>query len=212
VYRAQRTKRGGEVKRLTVALLASLVVLAAAPAWAKEIKEVNVCGKSDCMRLTGRKAMVFFDDDGMPTSPPKAGPFYTVEFVATDGKHETRWTVDYVPSAGVIRSDDDFGNDVWTTVNLSPAVEKVTAGLEPLPASKLIDAASKAGASGSSDATTTSKHVGGTAIADDAGAPWAAIAIVLFVVAALGVSTYFVLGRRWGRRGKPHPAGEALVP
>jgi hypothetical protein len=212
VYRAQRTRRGGEVKRLTVSLLASLVVLVAAPAWAKEIKEVNVCGKSDCTRLTGRKAMGFFNDDGMPTSAPKAGPFYTVEFVATDGKHETRWTVDYVPSAGVIRSDDDFGNDMWTTINPSPAIEKVTAGLEPLPASKLVDAASKAGASGSSGATTISKQVGSTAIADDAGAPSAPIAIVVFVVAALGVTTYFVFGRRWGRRGKPHPAGEALVP
>jgi hypothetical protein len=199
------------VKRLTVALLASLAVLAAAPAWAKEIKEVNVCGKDDCTRLTGQKAMGFFDDDGMPTSPPKAGHFYTVEFVATDGKHETRWTVDYLPSAGVIRSDDDFGNDVWTTINPSPAIEKVTAGLEPLPASKLVGAASKASASGSSGATTSSKQGASTATADDAGAPWAAIAIVVFVIAALGVTTYYVLIRR-GRGGKTHPAGEPLVP
>jgi hypothetical protein len=188
VYGGRRTRNEASVKKLAVALLASIAVLAAAPAWAKEIKEVNVCGKSDCTRLSGRKAMGFFDDDGMPTSPPKAAPFYTVEFVATDGKHATRWTVDYLPSAGAIRSVDDSGNDVWTSVNASSAIKKVVAGLQPLPASKLKGA--KAASTTAAATTETGSDVGSRPAETTAATRWTLIGLALGACVLVGAVVY----------------------
>jgi len=113
-------------------LLTVIVVgIVAAPATAKELAMAKVCGESGCTTVKDKgDLMAFADSHSSSAEPPDAAPFVTVELVVDIGQGRTdSWTVDYVPSAGVIRSPGEFGDDTWWTVSPSAntaMVERLT--------------------------------------------------------------------------------------
>ena len=90
---------------LLTALLATLAL--AAPATAKEIQSVTVCGADSCQTSKDPQLMSGMIDVGPPTSAPKApAPFYRVTMPIGDGQEvfgrvQTSW----VPSAGRMLAD-----------------------------------------------------------------------------------------------------------
>jgi hypothetical protein len=120
---------------LLTALLASLTL--AAPATAKEVQSVTVCGVGDCAMSKDPQLTSGMIDVGPPTSRPKApAPFYRVTMAIGDG-HEVfgRTQSSWVPSAGRMLAEDGR----WLAVR--PAVgrglHRLTAGLAALPAAEL---------------------------------------------------------------------------
>ena len=126
--------------RTTLALIALAALLgpAASTAAAKEIASVKVCGADGCTDVTDRASMAI-TDGGPPTAWPDAkAPFYRVRIAvkAEDGRKVPGWSFQWVPAAQKIRFEDGtWGNPPSTAMD---ELERVTRGIEPLPASKLV--------------------------------------------------------------------------
>jgi hypothetical protein len=121
-----------------------LALLASAPAaQAKEIAAVTICGASDCRRVTQKhlsndKLHLLAEAVGEAEPPAAAAPWYRVK-IRVRGDGETfGFTVAYVPSEGLLHGLSD-AEPVWSTVlpDAVPVFAKLTAGLRPLPASRL---------------------------------------------------------------------------
>jgi hypothetical protein len=135
---------------LRPALIAVSALLAAAPAVsAKEISKVTVCGDDgDCASVTAREIgrggldeLAAITAEGPP--PEKAAPWYRIKITMAyhdgEGTGHNSWTVAYVPSEGMIRGQGDGGRPVWglAVPESRRILSKLTAGVEPLPASRL---------------------------------------------------------------------------
>ena len=110
----------------------------AATAAAKEIASVKVCGADGCTDVTDRTSMAIADG-GPPTAWPDAKtPFYRVKIAvkAGDGRKVPGWSFRWVPAAQKIQFEDGtWGNPPSTTMD---ELARVTRGIEPLPAAKLV--------------------------------------------------------------------------
>lgn len=120
---------------LLTVLLASLVV--AAPATAKEVQSIKVCGVDGCATSKDAELMSGMIDIGPPTSAPKApAPFYRLTMAIGDGDEVFgRIQSSWVPSAGRMLAED--GN--WLAVRpvVGRGLHRVTAGLAALPSAQL---------------------------------------------------------------------------
>jgi hypothetical protein len=120
---------------LLTVLLASLAP--AAPAFAKEVQSVTVCGAGGCATSKDRDLMSGMIDFGPPTSPPKGpAPFYRVTMAVGDG-HEIfgRVRSSWVPSAGRLLAED--GSWLAVSPEVGQGLQRLTHGLAALPAAQL---------------------------------------------------------------------------
>ena len=177
----------------------SLVLLAvaaaalgpAAGAAAKEIASVKVCGAAGCADVTARTTMAIADG-GPPTGWPDArSPFYRVKIAVRgeDGRSVPGWSFQWVPAAQKIQFEDGtWGNPPSTAIE---ELERVTRGIEPLPARRL-----------ALPGDATAAPAPAPAPARDDGLP--AIAWVFLAAGALGLAALLaraaagILGRRGG--------------
>jgi hypothetical protein len=126
------------------AVLATALAFAA-PAGAKEISALTLCGAGGhCHTVRGHDARQAFMDGGsfLTSSPDRRAPFFTVVAAITEpGRRGAigSLTVRWVPSAGRIRNTGEFGRPFWTRPGAATtrALRRAAAGLEPKPAARL---------------------------------------------------------------------------
>jgi hypothetical protein len=128
------------MRRPTAATLAVAALLAAsAPAGAKGVVAMSVCGANGCHRV--ERAAVRDGEDGYAraAAPQKAEPFFTVRARArvSSGRVVAVFALDWLPSAGLTRTAD--GERSWTRPSpaLSAALHRAARGLRPHPAAEL---------------------------------------------------------------------------
>jgi hypothetical protein len=136
-----------EMRHRLAPLVTVLGVLAApAPAPAKELSKVSVCGASgECTTYdtSDFNNLMFLAEDAGPTNPPaSAAAWYRVRFTVDEREHGggyDRWTAAYVPSADRLRIRDDGGNFTWVGVHPRAArvLRQAARNLPPLPAAQL---------------------------------------------------------------------------
>ena len=124
---------------IVLAALAVLAFPAAAPA--KRVGSLTVCGADGCEKVTDHAALRGFMDGGYETlSPKEPAPFFTVKVAMLhDGEHAGGWTVQYQRAANLIRTQADYGKQVWTRPAgvTAAALRDAARGLHPYPAEKL---------------------------------------------------------------------------
>jgi len=182
---------------LVLLAIAAAALGPAAAASAKEIASVKVCGADGCQDVTDQTSMAI-TDGGPPTAWPDAKtPFYRVKIAVKgeDGETVPGWTFKWVPAAQKIQFEDGtWGNPPSTTMD---ELVKVTRGVDPLPASKLVLPPSPEPA----EVVSPADDAPAPAPADD-GLPtvvWAFIvAGALGLLALLARGAVTVLGRRGG--------------
>ena len=107
---------------------------------AKEISKVKVCGASGCHETSDRQALAGFGNGGSNVGPPKSrNPFYNVTLTVKAGKATDTWTIAYLPSQGLIRTQDPADGTAWLKVDSKTAAlyTKLIGGLQAFPAAKL---------------------------------------------------------------------------
>ena len=122
---------------LVLLAIAAVALGPAAAASAKEISAVKVCGADGCHDVTDQATMAV-TDGGPPTAwPDEATPFYRVKISVKGENGETvpGWSFQCVPSAEKIQFEDGtWGNPPSTTMD---ELDKLTRGIDPLPAARL---------------------------------------------------------------------------
>ena len=193
---------------LVVIAVAALLGPAASTAAAKEIASVKVCGADGCTDVTDHTSMAIADG-GPPTAWPDAKtPFYRVKIAVKgeDGQKVPGWSFQWVPAAQKIQFEDGtWGNPPSTTMD---ELNRVTRGIQPLPASKLVlpaDVVADDLAAPAKSAPAPAKPASGPA--HDDGMP--AIVWVFLAAGALGVAALLarVAAGLLGRRGGSAAAG-----
>ena len=175
---------------------------AAATAVAKEIASVKVCGADGCQDVTDRTTMAI-TDGGPPTAwPDEQTPFYRVKIAVKgeDGQKVPGWSFQWVPAAQKIQFEDGtWGNPPSSTMD---ELIKVTRGVEPLPASKLV-----LPTAATADETVAPARSAPPAHDDGGGLP--AIVWVFVAAGALGLLALTARGAAslFGRRGGSAAAG-----
>jgi hypothetical protein len=136
-------RRPARVAVVPAALAAALAL--AAPAGAKEISALTLCGAGgQCHQVRGEHARQSLMDGGsfMTSSPDRRAPFFSVVATITEPGGQGiigRFTVRWVPSAGRIRSAGEFGRPMWTRPDaaMTRALRRAAEGLKPKPAARL---------------------------------------------------------------------------
>jgi MYXO-CTERM domain-containing protein len=128
------------MRRLTVGLAWVLSLVVAADAAAKEVVAAKICGPSDCRETRNHRMLEAFMEGGPSTLPPNPAPWYRVETRIDEGDSGFQASSVVVPSASMIRGDDNIGG-YMSWVRISPATvrvyRKLTRGIAPFPARKL---------------------------------------------------------------------------
>jgi hypothetical protein len=124
--------------------LAGLLLLVPSAASAKEVSKVTACGAHDCVTLTAHRGdgrlMVFAQGDAATKAPRAAGWFrLTLTVSEGPGHPSSSWSNDWVPSVGLLRTDDPGGRSSWLTVpaDTERALNRLTRTLTPYPAARL---------------------------------------------------------------------------
>jgi MYXO-CTERM domain-containing protein len=128
------------MRRLTVGLALALSLVVAADAAAKEVVAAKVCGPADCRETRNHRILEAFMEGGPSTLPPNPAPWYRVKTRMDEGDTGVWMTSVVVPSASMIRGDDNAGG-YMSWVRISPSAlrvyRKLAHGLAPFPARKL---------------------------------------------------------------------------
>jgi hypothetical protein len=200
------------IRTVPLVLAAAAAMALAAPAMAKEIEEATVCGADGCAKVTPRgNAHAMAESAGAVTDAPKPAPFYRIRLGIGDGSgqvFERFWLV-YVPSADKLRAMD--GQWVRTTTTADRALDRVTRGRKPLPATKLklTKAQQDAQSSGNSlppEIVTAPPDDGPGSGSGGGGVPgW------VIVLAAGGGLALVGGGAAWALRRRTEGGGEAAV-
>ncbi len=134
-----------------------------APAAAKELSKLDVCGPSGCNSTSDRALLgrIGVGSDGsIPADPPALAPYYTLVYhvragrgESFNGRKEFVFRTSYVPGAHLVRGIDESGYVVWTTASqvFTNAIARLTRGLRPFSAPRI-----------------TRVSVGGTVVSDPA--------------------------------------------
>jgi hypothetical protein len=129
------------MRRLLAATAATTALALPAAGQAKEIGSLKVCGPGHCHAVTARAAMNAFLEDGYETLAPKSGgAFYEVRARMRHGGEDAGgFTVLYVPSAGLLRAEADYGKHRWLRPAgvTARALRRAARGLRPYPADEL---------------------------------------------------------------------------
>jgi hypothetical protein len=127
------------MRRLVLLAFAALLALPPA-AGAKQVGGLTVCGRDGCHEVTAKAALKGFMSGYETLSPEKAEPFYAVRVAMMhDGERAGGWKVRYLPAAGLIVAQADYGKKIWTRPAgvTARALRRAARGLEPYPAAKL---------------------------------------------------------------------------
>jgi hypothetical protein len=169
------------MKRYLLPLPALVSLLVAAPAPAKQVSNLEVCGSSGCQET---KKVVGFHPGGSDAQPPKsAAAFYRVTMTIRAQDHRERFTIAYLPGAGLTRAKAPDGSESWATVDAKTKAlyDRLAKGIAPFPASRLgkIDPAPAARVHSVVPAPVTPS--------DDGGFPWLVALLAGTGAACLGV-------------------------
>jgi hypothetical protein len=131
------------MRAITVVLALLVAMFAPASASAKGLMKVVICGADGCADATSR---VGHDDRMLDNSlaeaaPDARAPFYRVKLtVGEGGRAGSRWTVLYVPSLDLLRSEDEATSTVsWSRLTSASRrlFHRAVAGRRPLDAARL---------------------------------------------------------------------------
>lgn len=124
-----------------IALSSLLALAAAAPASAKELQSVAVCGVSDCVVFESRQQADLLAHVGdTVTTPAPAGPYYMLTFKGNAEGEEFGWKSFYVPSTKQsVAIDDSTQLSRWadTLPGAQKLIAQATKSLEPFPTPKI---------------------------------------------------------------------------
>jgi hypothetical protein len=128
------------MRSLLVALIALAVT--AAPAAAKEVSKVVVCGSGGQCTTLDRKHdgnLMAFVEGGAPVDAPTThAPFYRVRITMAEGPSQSfRFTNLWVPALHRLGTRDGGWQWISTLPEGLAALRQATRGLQPLPASEL---------------------------------------------------------------------------
>lgn len=163
--------------RTVTTVLAALLLLAAVPAVAKEVRSASVCGADGCSPITeGHEGML----GGAPAlkGPTAAEPFVRLRFAFAEPGSDRRVTVRnvFLPKSGLLLADDG----TWMLPGDVAALRRIARTVEPLPASRMPGAVQPAPPAPVPPAAAPEP-------ADDGGFPWwiALVAVPLAAAALL---------------------------
>jgi hypothetical protein len=120
------------MKRLVFALFALLALLAVpAPAMAKELTNVSVCGPDSCQAITGETNLHNFGTGGEPDgSVPAPAPFYEIRYTVDAEGESHQWSSWYVPSAKRLASVDERTGVAWMPL-AEPRLDALAKDVKP---------------------------------------------------------------------------------
>ena len=114
------------------------VLAAPAPATAKGVVAMSVCGANGCHRVERAAVRDGVDAYASSAAPRRAEPFYTVRAKArvSSGRVVEVFALDWLPHAGRTRP---YGERTWTrpAPKLAAALGRAARGLRPHPAAEL---------------------------------------------------------------------------
>jgi len=117
-----------------------LSLVFAADAAAKEVVVAKVCGPTQCRETRDHHALEAIMEGGPSTPPPNPAPWYRVLGKMDEGDTGVWVRSVVVPSASMIRGDDNAGG-YMSWVRIAPDVVSVyrelARGIKPFPARKL---------------------------------------------------------------------------
>lgn len=117
-----------------------LSLVLAADAAAKEVVVAKVCGPTRCRETRDHQVLEAVMEGGPSTLPPNPAPWYRVLGKMDEGDTAVWVRSVVVPSASMIRGDDNAGG-YMSWVRIAPDVVRVyrdlARGIEPFPARKL---------------------------------------------------------------------------
>ena len=164
--------------RLAMTLLtaAALTAAFAGPAEAKELAAARACDDDGCRTITAATALRGMEEGNPTSAPEKGAPFYRVRMrVRVEGEKDFRYTLVYVPSAGLVRVRGQWDRYDW--LSLTPSgrrgFERLTRGLKPEPAAGLRGV----GAQEAQPSAQVDEVVSPPAPAPDDGFPWTVVLI-----------------------------------
>src|SRR5688572_1545674 len=189
-----------------VAMAATAMVLAA-PAVAKEIEEMTVCGAGGCTKVTSSGDAHAMLEGGAVSDAPASAPFYRIRLGIGDGSGKVfeRFSILYVPSADKVRAID--GQWMNTTTATERALDRATRGQRPFPAKRLNTAPGEA-----AETIGTSLPPEIVTPGDD-GPPTGGggVPAWLIVLAAGGGLALVGAGAAWSLRRRPSGGQEAAI-
>ena len=119
------------MKRLVFAFALLALLAVPAPAMAKELTSVSVCGPDGCNDLSGPGNLRDFPTGGEPTGQtPAPAAFYEVRYKIDADGHNDAWTTWYVPSAKLLASIGEREGVTWMPLD-APELAALTKGLKP---------------------------------------------------------------------------------
>jgi hypothetical protein len=125
------------MRRLTALIAFATLLVAPAAASAKEITKVRACGTDGCITTTDAAILRGLTNGGPPTvPPPMRGGVISLRSSVSDGSktvaHFTSW---WAPSLRLLVAED--GTWMALPAPSLAAMQRVTAGLKPQPASTI---------------------------------------------------------------------------
>jgi hypothetical protein len=169
------------MRRVVLVVLAAGFLALPAPASAKELERLVVCGQTDCVTIKDRNTLRAFVFDAVPTGREPSGMYYVIDasFAAEDGTHTMR--LEYDVAANMIRPVDEPGGIGWARLIQPQSARFVEAldGLEPF---------------GTTKKATTEKPR--TAKRADGGFSWLSVLPAALGVAAVATSGFAVVRKR----------------
>jgi hypothetical protein len=198
------------MKRHLFPLTVVMALAIAGPAWAKEVSKVKVCGTSGCQETSDKQLLAGFGDGGSSVGPPKSrSPFYNVTLTVRAGDAHDTWTIAYLPSQNLIRTQDPADGQAWLRPDAKTAAlyAKLIGTLQAFPASRLPKIHAP---TATVDEVITPPAPHPPVAGDDAsGFPWLVLILggggFLVLAAAIG-------GRRRRRTRRASPASPAPTP
>jgi hypothetical protein len=192
------------MKRLLPALALALLALPA-PAFAKELKALTVCGTNGCNTTRDRSELSTAMEVTPMANPDEGGAFYRLRLhIGEPGRHDegvvhSAW----IPSLGLLRAEDGpYAEYSLPRQPTARVLRRLSAGLHPFGAAKLgpIGGQSQSARVDEVVAAPKAGDKGGGGGGDSNGWFWAVLAIPAAVLA-------FLFRRRRGRRRQaPSPA------
>jgi hypothetical protein len=169
------------MRRVSALVFVLAAVLLAAPAaQAKEITKVRACGLDGCVTTRAPAVLAGLTDGGPPTVPPRMqGGVISLRAAVSDGHrtvaHFTSW---WVPELRLLVTED--GTWMRLPANSVAALDRLTGGFEPLPASTIVSEQPPPAATPAPAART-----------DDGGPNW--LLVALAAVALLGATLWVIM-------------------
>jgi hypothetical protein len=189
------------VHRISVALAAA-AALTAAPAGAKGITGVSVCGADGCTagHLNPRTLGPLLDW-GTDVADPGRAPFLRIkQHIGDGGQTFGITTVIYIPGSGLQRHEEE---GVWTRPYPDAArlLKRLTHGIRPLPARELLP--HRPSGPPVPEAPKTPAVAAPTASSTADGSPGAILTAGAVLALALGLAALALRRRRGGGSGRP---------